>query len=125
MAMGYVTPFFGLSQKLGAVWKLPLKLISTLCATSRALSPTWLMLRRLEASTQADQHALRNIAGVEPDLVDARAVHVEAESRQAHHLLHVHVGGSGNLAHLVGNFLPEDVVPLHVRSHNLNVDGRG
>ena len=96
--MGYVTPFFGLSQKFGAVWKLPLKLISTLCATFR---------------------------GGQSDLVDSGAIHIQIERGQAEHLLHVDVGCSGNLAQPISYLLPELVVRRHVRANNLYVDWRG
>ena len=52
---------------------------------------------RLEAAAQADEHALRDLLGSQSDLIDARAVHVEVQSRQVHHLLHVDIGGAGNL----------------------------
>ena len=80
---------------------------------------------RLEASTQADQHALGDFLGIQSDLIDARAVHVEVERGQAHHLLHVHVGGAGNLAQPICDPLRDVVVPAHIGAHYLNIDRRG
>src|ERR1039457_6830207 len=80
---------------------------------------------RLEASTQADQHALCDLLGIQSDLVDARAVHVEIESGQAHHLLHMYVGGAGNLAQPICDSLRDVVASAHIGAPYLNIDRRG
>ena len=80
---------------------------------------------RLEASAQADQHALCDFLGIQSDLIDARAVHIEVKSGQAHHLLHVHVRRAGNLAQPICDSLRDVVVPAHIGAHYLNIDRRG
>ena len=40
------------------------------------------------------------------------------------HLLHVDVGGAGNLSHPVGDLLGDEVIALHVGADDLDVDGR-
>ena len=46
------------------------------------------------------------------------------QRRQRQHLLHVDIGGAGNLPHPVRDLLRDEVVALHVGAGDLNVDGR-
>ena len=76
----------------------------------------------LETPAQADEHALRDIFRRHPNLVDERAIHIQAKRGQAHHLLHVHIRSSRNEPQPVRDPLPDVVVCLHVRAHDLNID---
>jgi hypothetical protein len=61
--------------------------------------------RGLEAAAQRNQHALRDVARREPNLRDARALNVHVQRGQGKQLLHVYIGGAGNVPHLVGDLL--------------------
>ena len=93
-----MTPFFGFSQKLGAVWKLPLSETSTLCATSRAVMPTCATRVRSMSMLQGGQ---------------------------IEHLLHVHVGRARDVPHAIGDLLGDGVIAGHILAHHLHVDRRG
>ena len=87
----------GSSQKLGAVWKLPLVAVSRLVATSRLL---------------------------QADLLGLGAVHVDHELRVVEGLLDAQVGDTGDVLDLVQQLLGEGAVAVHVCADDLDIDGR-
>ena len=81
--------------------------------------------RRLEAAAQRDQHALRHVARVQSHLRDAGAIQVHVQRGRGEQLLHVDIGGAGNVPHPVGDLLRDVVVALLVGADHLHVDRRG
>ncbi len=66
-----------------------------------------------------------DIAGIQSNLIDAGAVHVQVESGQIHHLLHMDVRRTRNLAHLICDLLRNVVIGAHIGTNNLDVNRGG
>src|SRR6266571_1086768 len=81
--------------------------------------------RRLETGAERDEKVLRDVAGLHAHGLDARAVDFQEQRGVVKRLLHVHVHGARDVAELIGELFPDQIISALVHAGYFHVDGRG